>query len=82
MNDREMLMRRLSALRFVAWELHLYLDTHPEDDEALRKMQEYEHKANEVQREYEENYGPISASADTDRWSWINDPWPWEGGEK
>ena len=29
-----------------------------------------------------DRFGPLTASANTDAayWSWINDPWPWEGG--
>ena len=30
---------------------------------------------------YEAQFGPLTAGAnkDTDYWSWVNDPWPWEG---
>lgn len=33
--DKCKLMREISAVKFAAWELHLYLDTHPCDEKAL-----------------------------------------------
>lgn len=35
MTKRETMLRRLSAAQFTQWELHLYLDTHPSDLQAL-----------------------------------------------
>lgn len=66
-------------MQFAAWELHLFLDTHPDNTEALMKQQDYTEKANVLIAEYEANYGPLRTSGtQTDRWAWVNDPWPWE----
>ena len=65
-------------MQFAAWELHLFLDTHPDNAEALRKQQEYTEKTNALIAEYEANYGPLRTSGDMDRWAWVNDPWTWE----
>ncbi|MGN1081760.1 MAG: spore coat protein CotJB [Acutalibacteraceae bacterium] len=80
MNDRQLLMRRLSAAQFAAWELKMFLDTHPNDERALSRMKTYQAKANELRAEYESKYGPLTTGADfTDSdWDWVNDPWPWE----
>lgn len=79
MNEAAILRNRISAMQFAAWELHLFLDTHPDNMEALAKQQEYSEKANALIAEYEANYGPLrTSSSDMDRWSWVNDPWPWE----
>lgn len=80
MREREALLRRISVARFAAWELHIYLDTHPHDKHALKKFEEYEAKANQLTAEYERKYGPLTAG-DTygdSSWQWIHSPWPWE----
>jgi spore coat protein JB len=83
MNEKKMLMNKCSALRFAAFELHLYLDTHPYDLEAMRQFREYSEKAKQCINEYEAAYGPINAasSGNTEKWSWVSDPWPWEDSE-
>ncbi len=81
MNEREMLLRRLSSAQFAAWEMHIFLDTHPDDQQAIASYQKYHEKAQALIKEFEEKYGPITSSASAfgeKRWEWINNPWPWE----
>lgn len=70
----------LQALSFVLTELGLYLDTHSDDKEAFDLFREYTKLAREGRRRYEAMYGPLTliGTADQDRYTWINDPWPWE----
>lgn len=79
MNDKQSMLRRLSSLRFAAWELHLFLDTHPSSEEARTKFDDYNQKADALEKEYITKYGPLRAREEPEgRWAWINDPWPWE----
>ena len=80
MSERERLLRRISSAQFAAWELHIFLDTHPNDDEALRSFKKYNEMASMLINEYESKYGPLSSSGanGTSRWNWVNEPWPWE----
>ena len=79
MSEQEALRRRIYANEFAAWELHLFLDTHPNNAEAAQKLEEYRARSARLRREYEEKYGPIGETTqDTSRWAWITDPWPWE----
>lgn len=79
MSEREALRRRIYALEFALWELHLFLDTHPNQCDAARKQEEYQARAAALREEYETKYGPIGQMTDnTSRWAWITDPWPWE----
>lgn len=79
MTEHEKLQRKISALRFSMWELHLFLDSHPNNAEASRKMDEYRKKYNELITEYEAAYGPLNEiSSKTSRWEWVSGPWPWE----
>ena len=84
MNTREMLLRKISSAQFAAWELHIYLDTHPNDKQAMESYKKYKARANELIAQYEAQFGPLK-TADTmgdSRWEWINEPWPWENCEE
>lgn len=79
MNDAARMRRRISAIGFALWELHLYLDSHPNCVDATSKMTEYRAQYKKLRGEYEEKYGPLNeTSRETSRWAWISDPWPWE----
>lgn len=79
MNEREAMARRIYAVEFACWELHLFLDTHPGSCDAARKLEEYQARAKKLRCEFEEKYGPIGETPqDASRWAWIRDPWPWE----
>jgi spore coat protein JB len=58
----------------------MFLDTHPNDTEALAKREMYRKKLEMLIKEYENEYGPLTLSADfgNDGFDWVNDPWPWE----
>ena len=78
--DREQLLCELTALDFMAVDLHLYLDTHPHDREALDKYNQIVGKANKLRAEYENEVGPLFSyrSMSDSPWEWIEDPWPWQ----
>lgn len=79
MNNREQLLRQISAYDFAIVELHLFLDTHPNDNAIASKLDEYVMKSNELRREFESRYGPLTAMGkDANRWAWISNPWPWD----
>ena len=83
MNKREKLLRSISAVQFALWELHLYLNTHPADMEALSLHEQYEMKLAKLRAEYEEKYGPLTPMRG-EGIDWLKNPWPWEieGDEK
>ena len=78
MNNREKMMRNLAAAKFTLWEIHLYLDTHPEDIAMISAYKKYESKYMMILHEYEEKYGAISIR-DAHGVEWLKDPWPWDG---
>ena len=80
-------LAELQALEFVLLELALYLDTHQGDQEAFALFQQYAALEKEGRARYEAVYGPLThrAIADSDSFTWLKDPWPWnyqEGGKK
>lgn len=79
MNERERLMQKIAQNDFAVIELHIFLDTHPNDAAAAAKLEEYRTKSDTLRAEYVEKYGPIKASnVDANRWAWISNPWPWD----
>lgn len=79
--ERDELLSTLTALDFMAVDLHLYLDTHPDDKEAIEKYNEIIREADSVRYEYEKEYGPLCSyrsASNNDRFDWINSPWPWQ----
>lgn len=70
----------LMALDFVAHELALYLDTHPDDAEAFEMWKVVADLAAEGRERYVKMCGPVMKSdvAQFDSWVWPDAPWPWE----
>ncbi len=77
MKNREKLLRSLSAVQFALWELHLYLNTHPADLQAIALHEQYEMKLAKLRGEYEEKYGPLTPMAG-EGVDWLKNPWPWD----
>ncbi|MFZ5632853.1 MAG: spore coat protein CotJB [Bacillota bacterium] len=75
------LLRQIMELEFTAIELNLFLDTHPDDQEALRDLRMVNERLQSLTAEYERLRGPLfpfSAEGARDHWRWIDEPWPWE----
>ena len=70
----------LQAIGFGIQELVLYLDTHPEDTEALELYRQYQQLYQKVSQAYEREKRPLNHAApgQGDTYAWLDDPWPWE----
>lgn len=82
--NRRQLMDHINQVSFAVDEVKLYLDTHPCDREALAYFREMSRKRNHALKEYAAAYGPLTVDTAeescTERWNWINEPWPWQEG--
>lgn len=78
MSERDSALRKLSAVEFARWELHVYLDTHPGDKSAIAKLEEYEKKAKTMRREYEAKFGALTLDTSWGADEWLSNPWPWD----
>ena len=78
-SQREML-NEIMALNFAINDLALYLDTHPDDQNAIRMHCEYSERQISLTAEYQRLYGPLTINFMSDTWDWIDEPWPWERG--
>lgn len=78
--DKSNLLCKIQSYNFAAYDMLLYLDTHPDDKKAFSMFRELVEHTNKLKKEYQEKYGPLSAfaSAKNDTFEWLNSPWPWE----
>lgn len=82
MTERQILLKKLSTYAFAADDLHLFLDTHPNDRETAAKLERYNAKLKPLVEEYENKFGPLTPDEKNgNRWGWIQSPWPWETEE-
>ena len=77
MTNREAAMRKLQTAKFALLDLHLYLDTHPEDLEMIAAYKKAAAKYVLALDAFTEQYGPV-------QWlrapgvEWLQNPWPWD----
>lgn len=79
--DRENLLKRLTMLDFMAVDMQLFLDTHPDDTNAIAKYNSIIREADNLRAQYEKTVGPLfsfRSYSQTENFQWIDNPWPWE----
>ena len=83
MTERENLLKRVQICGFALNDAALYLNTHPEDAQALAYYRRFLALHEAAAREYVERFGPIRRSDRVDgaRWAWADGPWPWQTEE-
>lgn len=75
------LLNELQTVDFVLVELTLYLDTHPEDEQALYQFNQFQKRKRSMMTEYETKYGPLLQYGNSPvgkTWEWSCTPWPWQ----
>lgn len=74
-------MEQLQAVDFVLVELTLYLDTHPDDFEAINQFNQFARERKRLKKVIESNYGPLMQYGNSYSgypWDWNEGPWPWQ----
>lgn len=69
MPSREKLLAWIDQVSFAVVEMNLYLDTHPEDEDALAFFREKVELRKEALKQYAEQYGPLTIDTANDRMS-------------
>ena len=79
---RDELLKSLSELDFIAVDLALFLNTHPENKEAIQAYNQVITAADTVRMKYEDAFGPHCSfrtyASNTNHWEWNDNPWPWQ----
>ncbi|MGA9225700.1 MAG: spore coat protein CotJB [Mesobacillus sp.] len=74
-------MEQLQAVDFVLVELTLYLDTHPNDFDAINQFNQFAKERKRLKKVIESNYGPLMQYGNSYSgypWDWNDAPWPWQ----
>lgn len=78
---RDELLNELMQLDFMAVDIALYLNTHPDDTKTIEEYNKVIRAADVVREKYETMYGPLCSFRSVsgkDNFNWIDDPWPWQ----
>jgi spore coat protein JB len=79
--DSTGLLHELQALDFALVELTLYLDTHPDDANAIKQHKQLAEQRHDIREKLEAEDGALSsyeANSDKSNWRWSLAPWPWQ----
>ena len=76
-NEQEKMLYNIQAICFAAHDLNLYLDMNPNDQSMITLFNDYLRKEEELIKEYESKYGPMTIKEDSMN-EWVNNKWPWE----
>ena len=84
MNQKQ-LMEYVMMLGFCVVDMQLYLDTHPDDFEAIAVFNQYHANRKKLLQRMEVDFSPlkrdciVDAKGNKNHFSWIDGPLPWEG---
>lgn len=80
--SRVQLLEEIQKISLVCVDLNLFLDTHPDCEEALRDFNRANKFYRQLVNEYQVTYGPLlgfgQMSTMEQNYNWIKGPWPWE----
>ncbi|HET7657901.1 MAG TPA: spore coat protein CotJB [Bacillales bacterium] len=74
-------MEELQAIDFAIVDLNLYLDTHPNDANAVNEYNRYAQESKKLRQKIESIYGPLQNFGNSFvgfPWNWDEPPWPWQ----
>ena len=78
------LLNLINKVSFAVDDIHLFLDSHPKNQEALAYFHEHSELRIAALKEYARRFGPLTIDTANDTasksWEWIEQKWPWEGG--
>ena len=80
-SKKDNMYKLLSDLGFAIFDINLYMITHENDEEAMKKFNEYSTEYRKIKTYYESLYGPLSAFSQFNSkvpYTYNKDPWPWE----
>lgn len=87
--QQKAMMRQIQEVSFVADDVRLYMDTHPEDQKGLELLQTVLAKRSMLMEEFAEKFFPLTTDCMTKIFErnprahcccWKEGPMPWEGG--
>lgn len=78
---QEALMQQIYESSFAVDDVALFLDTHPDNAEAMQYFRSANTMRQNALETYERQFGPLLIdNVNANTWNWVTDKWPWEGG--
>ena len=79
-SEREKMLLKIYELDFIINDLNLYLDINPKDLKTYEIFKKTVLQLNTLKDEYNKRYQVLELCKDTNnKYTWINNPWTWEG---
>ena len=78
---RKDLLCLINRVSFAVDDVKLFLDTHPDDTNAIAKYNSIIREADNLRAQYEKSVGPLfsfRSYSPTENFQWIDNPWPWD----
>lgn len=78
------LFGKIRELEFAIVDINLYLDNHPENQQAVDDYNKFTQELMNLKKKYEADYGALTNFGYCPSqypWTWVTEPWPWEVGE-
>lgn len=83
-NSKDNLLYKIQMHCFALKDLNLYLDVFPDDKKMINKFNEINNSLEELKKKYVKEVGPLCVTDmnSNTKFTWINNPWPWDKGGK
>lgn len=83
MTERQKLMRDVQMYDFALLEAGEYLDGHPRNPDAISYFNQQKKLYDAAVEAYTQRFGPLQYKQGlyNTSWTWVDDPWPWEGAD-
>ena len=80
MNQKQ-LKNYIDVVSFALDDVTLFLDTHPENQDALQMYAGLKEKRTQAMNDYVRFFGPLNRYQvnSGNKWAWNMGPWPWQG---
>lgn len=80
-SEQQKMLLRIYELDFILNDLNLYLDINPNDKRLFEIFKKCAMELDVLKKKYYEKYQVLELCKDTkDKYTWISNPWPWDGG--
>ena len=80
-SERQKMLLKLHELDFILNDLNLYLDINPNNKKVFEIFKKTAKEYNTIKKQYYDKYQVLELCSDTkDKYTWIENPWPWDGG--
>lgn len=82
-SEKKKLMAKIQNHSFALDEARLFLDSHPDCEEAVKYYEKNLDAYKEAVKDYENRFAPIGENGAVmdGKWAWNTTPWPWERSE-